>query len=198
MEHNTLPGNSQNQKQPQKVQQVATGQVIKPSEGKKIAKAFVGGTFEEVKNHTLYEMIIPGLKKLFLDGISILLYGEVKKPTSPISSASRTSYTSFWSQPVAAPVPKASSAPSIRFEYYDLAYPDKEQALMVREELSNIFDRFNYVSVSDLYELSGLEAPYTANNYGWYDIRSAEVVQTNNPDMPWALKMPKVTQINRK
>ena len=200
MDYSNLPGNSNRSKSelPEKREQIASGTLMKPSEGKKFAQNVIKGTLVEVKDHTLYDVLIPGIKKLILDGLSILFFGEVKKVGGTTTSSSKTSYTAFWSSPMsAAPVPKVQS-PTIRFEYYDIAFAEKDQALQVREELSNIFDRFNYVCVSDLYEICGIEAPFTANNYGWYDIRGAKVVPTQDPDKPWALKMPPVQQINKR
>ena len=197
MDYSNLPGNSNKSKE-EKREPIASGKLIKPSEGKKFAENVIQGNLVEVKNHSLYEVVIPTIKKIILDGLSILFFGDTKKsPTqTTTTSTSRTSYTSFWTGS-AAPVPKASVAP-IRFEYYDIAFAEKEQAIAVREELDNIYDRFQYVCVSDLYELCGIEAPYTASNYGWYDIKGAQVVPTNDPDKPWALKMPKITQINKR
>lgn len=43
--------------------------------------------------------------------------------------------------------------------------------------LDEIIDRYKWVQVADVYEYLHLSAPYTANNYGWSDLRSAEVLR---------------------
>lgn len=208
MEYPDFPGNSKTDMSKTTKKSAASGVIMQPSETKKIANAMIGGTLTDVKNHTIYDVVIPEIKRLIMDAISILLNGDVRRSTTPI--ASKTSYTSFWSGGGAIPVPKVATAtPSIRFENYDIGFRDlpgceedetktaRGQAIAARDALDEILDRFHKVYVADLYDVCELPTPpHTANNYGWTNLRGMEVVKTNIPDTPWALKMPKPTQIN--
>ena len=89
MDYSNLPGNSNKSKE-EKREPIASGKLIKPSEGKKFAENVIQGNLVEVKNHSLYEVVIPTIKKIILDGLSILFFGDTKKsPTQ--TTTTRTS-----------------------------------------------------------------------------------------------------------
>lgn len=200
-----FPGNS---KAESVKKSTVSGTIMQPSETKKIQNAMIGGTLADVKNHTIYDIIIPEIKRLIMDAISIILNGDVRK-SNVSTSASKINYTSFWSGG-AAPVPKiATSNTNIRFENYDIGFRDlpgfeedetktaRGQAYAAKDALDEILDRFGKVYVADLYDVCELPTPpHTANNYGWTNLRGMEVVRTNIPDTPWALKMPRPIQIS--
>lgn len=49
------------------------------------------------------------------------------------------------------------------------------------------------VTVADMYDLAGLTAPFTAQRYGWFNIRTAEVIRGRDG---YYLKMPKAMPID--
>ena len=49
------------------------------------------------------------------------------------------------------------------------------------------------VTVADMYEFSGLAAPYTAVKYGWFNLRTAEVIRGRDG---YYLKLPKAMPID--
>ena len=59
--------------------------------------------------------------------------------------------------------------------------------------MDELIDRYEVVSVADLYELVGITGNYTDNKYGWTNIRNAEVVRVRDG---YVLKLPKATPIN--
>ena len=58
----------------------------------------------------------------------------------------------------------------------------------------DVIDRYGFVTVGDMYDLSGLTPPYTANSYGWTSIRTAEPVRVR--DGGYVLKLPKASPID--
>jgi len=204
MDYSNFPGNSQkdsaSKPQEKKFEPVGNGSLTKPSTAKKLFSAVIGGTIDDVKNHTIYDVIIPGFKRLIQDGINIIFWGDTRTRTSAPTSNSRTSYTSFWSQPAtAAPIPKvASSNRHVRFEYCDVGFETDLEAVDLREQLDAAIDRYGSLSVADMYEMARIpDYPSTANDYGWYNIKGAEIVKIPNLDKPWVVKMPPMVQLKK-
>ena len=59
--------------------------------------------------------------------------------------------------------------------------------------MNELLDNYGIVSVADLYDLVGKSCDYTANRYGWTNIRNAEPVRVRDG---YLLKMPKVGPID--
>ena len=58
--------------------------------------------------------------------------------------------------------------------------------------MGDLIETYGMASVADMYDLVGISCDYTANKYGWTNIRNAEVVRTRDGYM---LKMPKALPI---
>ena len=60
--------------------------------------------------------------------------------------------------------------------------------------LVSAINTYGIASVADLYDLAGITCrSYTANKYGWTDIRSAKVVRIRDG---YILELPRTVQIN--
>ena len=59
--------------------------------------------------------------------------------------------------------------------------------------MSDIVGQYGMVTVADMYDLAGLTPPYTAQRYGWFNIRTAEVIRGRDG---YYLKMPKAMPID--
>ena len=75
-----------------------------------------------------------------------------------------------------------------RFDYNDIIFETRGDAELVLSELDELMDTYEMVSIQDLYSAAGLDCPYTYNNYGWTNIRSAAVIRVNDGYM---IKLPK-------
>lgn len=67
------------------------------------------------------------------------------------------------------------------------------QALSVISCMEEVIDTYECVSVADLYEMVDLTGNYTDNNYGWLDLRGAQVIQLRRGG--YALKLPKPVKL---
>lgn len=165
----------------------------KKSEFKKITESFISEDAGNIKDHVLGDVLIPSIKKalydIVVDGFSMALWGEtghVKK-----SKGSRVSYESMYDRG------KRDSRGSKRrdaYDYDDIIVDSRQEAEEVLSSMDEIIDRYDMVSVADLYELVGItDTSYTANDYGWFDIRNARAVHVREG---WLLKMPKAVPLN--
>lgn len=165
----------------------------KKSEFKKITESFISEDAGNIKDHVLGDVLIPSIKKalydIVVDGFSMALWdetGHVKK-----SKGSRVSYESMYDRD------RRDSRGSKRrdaYDYDDIIVDSRQEAEEVLSSMDEIIDRYDMVSVADLYELVGItDTSYTANDYGWFDIRNARAVHVREG---WLLKMPKAVPLN--
>ena len=59
--------------------------------------------------------------------------------------------------------------------------------------MDEIIDTYGIVTIADFYDLAGVTGDYTTNNYGWTNIRNAEVVRVRDG---YIIKMPKAMPID--
>jgi hypothetical protein len=64
----------------------------------------------------------------------------------------------------------------------------------VREEMCNVIEEYGFVTVADMYDMAGLDQPYTSNKFGWTSIRSAESIRLR--DGGYILKLPRPMPID--
>lgn len=159
----------------------------KKSELRKFADMFISDDVANIKNYIIYEVIIPGVKDVVMDSISMLLGRDpgYRRRTSS-NNGSRTSYQRFYDK--GGNERKESSVGYSRFNYNDVVFETRGDAELVLAELDELMDQYKVVSIQDLYSAAGLECPYTYNNYGWTDIRSANVIRIGDEFM---IKLPK-------
>ena len=72
----------------------------------------------------------------------------------------------------------------------DIMYASLGDANEVLHNMMDIVDKYGYVSIADMRELSDLPASYIDNRYGWLDLRGASIISTRNGyfiDLPKAL-----------
>ena len=148
-----------------KLEKVVSGEAKtrKKSEVKKFANIFVPEDVENVKSYILVDVIVPGIKNAIADAVSIMLFGEAGRLGGRSGKGSRASYQ----------------------RYYDDRRDDRREYAI---------NQYQIVSVADLYDLAGITCrSYTANKYGWTDLRSAKVVRTRDG---YILQLPRTVQIN--
>ena len=79
-------------------------------------------------------------------------------------------------------------------DFDDLVLDTRAEAEDILRALDELIDKYTIASVADMYEAAGIRNfEYTAQKYGWTDIRRAEVIHVRNG---YWLKMPKVCPID--
>ena len=59
--------------------------------------------------------------------------------------------------------------------------------------MDELIEKFKVASVADLYDLVGVSCDYTANNYGWTNLRNASVVRVRDG---YLLKLPRALPLD--
>ena len=188
-----LPSNSdklKNKKEPVKekhLQKVVKNEVTikKKSLFSKFKKDVVSEDAGTVGEYVLKDVILPTIKDLIYNSIQrsleIVLWGTTKpsKKNVPYNSISAGTY--HYNSISNAPSKKDKSfGKQSALDFFDVnnyKFKTEADATRVLDGLRLALENDQYISVSinDFYDLAGVSAPHTTNDYGWTDLRDAEV-----------------------
>lgn len=185
--------------QEKRVGKVVTGatKTRKKKEIHKITDLIFAEDFATVKEFLIYDVAIPGIKNLVLD---ILIDGATRTfggSGSRRGSGARTS-TDYVSYSRYSDRRDRRSDRDTRsrsgFDYEDIIFESRGDAELARDAMDDMIDRYGVVTVADLYDMAEITPPFTANKYGWTNIRSAE--PTRLREGGYVLKLPKAMPID--
>lgn len=179
-----------------------TAKTKKKSGVQKFADVFIAEDISNVKSYILNDIIIPTVKRAlydsFTDGLDMILNGATGQRYRK-RDGSRYSYDKAYSRASYQRDSRSESSNRTRsggFDYDIILYNNRGDAERVLMELEELISIYHIASVQDLYSASDLSCPYTYNNYGWTDLRSAEVIRARDDD-GYYIKLPKALPINR-
>lgn len=184
-------------KRERRATKVVTGSAkTRKNEKRKLANIFISEDASNVKSYVFMDVLVPAIKKAISDivtnGVDMILYGETRSNRSNGRSSSNVSYRSYYND---SRDRRDSRDSRIRFDYDDVTFETRRDAIAVRDEMQNISREYGFVRVADLYDLADISAPYTAVNYGWFDVSHVDIMQLR--DGRWILKLPKAMPIER-
>lgn len=166
----------------------------KKSEVKKLANIFVPEDAENVKSYILMDVLVPGIKNAIADVVSIMLFGEANRLDGRRDKGSRLSYQRYYDDRRDDRRDYGRPRAAAGFEYDDIVFETRGDADLVLDQLESAIANYGLASVADLYDLAGITCrSYTANKYGWTDIRAAKVIRTYDG---YILQLPRTVQIN--
>ena len=182
------PNSYKSKEQPQpivekKVEKVTTGKVVtkKKSGIAKAAKMFFAEDIRSVKRYVIMEVLLPALKRTFLDmvnnGADMLVNGEITRSRSN-TPGSKVSYRSYYDRRDEPARVRRDSRYGSAYDYDELVFETRGDAERVLATLDEIMDTYKMVKVADLYDASGRTPSSVMYNYGWTDIHTASVVRT--------------------
>ena len=170
------------------------------SKGTRKRNKFLNSVISEeagnIKNYILLDVLIPALKKtideIVTNGKDIILWGEAGH--SKKSSGSKVSYVSYYDDNRRWRERNESNRyRSAGYDYDDLVFESRGEAEIVLDNLYGILDRYNRVTVADLYDLADAPSRYTDNKYGWTNLSTATVVRIRDG---YVIKLPRATAID--
>lgn len=163
----------------------------KKSVGSKLGNAIISNDVDSVGNYIFMDVLIPSFKKMISDivcnGINMLL-GEPERDR-PRSNGSRVSYRAYYEQRDDRP---SSQRVRPAYNYDDIVFDDRGDAEEVLCRMEELIDRFQVVSIADLYDMAGLPGNYTDNKYGWTDLRDARVERVHDG---YVIRLPRATTL---
>ncbi len=166
----------------------------KKSEVRKFANVFVPEDAENVKSYILMDVIVPGIKNAIADVVSIMLFGEAGRLGGRGKGGSRVSYQKYYDDRRDDRRSYGRPRAAAGYEFDDIIFETRGDADLVLDQMEAAIDQYRMVSVADLYDLAGITCrSYTANKYGWTDLRTAKVVRTREG---YILQLPRTVQID--
>lgn len=149
----------------------------KPTD-RKIFELIFGGTLEEVKDHALYDVIIPGIRdniwRMLDESLQMLFYGKVSAKANRSTSTGSGTYVSYGqafqgNQPVKDQVRANKEFLSYLPSPSDVLFESKDKALLVLDEMIDIVERKGFVPVAYLYDRANIRTNNWAgpNKWGW-------------------------------
>lgn len=170
---------------------------IKTNEARKLADIFISEDIANVKNYIFMDVIVPAVKKAIYDvvtnGIDMFLYGGNGKGKSN-STTSKVSYRNYYERKDNGGFRQTESNVSRNaLDYEDIVFNNRGEAEAAKQQMMDLIDRYGMVTVGDLYEMANQTPPYTAQKYGWMDVRNAETQRVRDG---YILKLPRAVPID--
>lgn len=177
----------QNKKKPKpKVKPKVKKQTI----GEKIAENFLAADGEDIKDHLIFDWLIPELKAALEDVLHMLLYGgrggRGGRRGRDRSERGYTSYDRAFDDDDRRRDPTKANFKHLEFHFYNIK--DAQRVLDdMREALET--SSGGYVTVKELYNHDYIQRPttYSMGNWGWYDLEDADIAIQRGE---YILKMP--------
>lgn len=165
-------------------------QVRKRGAFQKFTDAFIAEDLNSVKSYVIKELLIPGIKRMFLSSLEMLLNGKGYSSNKKDRQTSYVSYRSYYDQDRREEPPRNDYPDN----FEDIIFEDRGDAEYILDQLKDVLQRYRVVRVSDMFDLARQPSPYTGNRYGWTDLSLARVMPTRGGYM---IKMPKAIPIDR-
>lgn len=164
-----------------KAEKVVSGAVkTRENKSRKLFGSFISSDANSVWEAVVVDVLVPSLKKLVSEGVNtaadLFLYGE-SRGRRDNRSESRVSYRRYYDERYGdrRDSERRSTSTRNRFDYDQLVYESRGEAEMVLDSMRETCAEYGLVSVADMYDFSGLSAPFTSHDYGWTSLRAAEV-----------------------
>lgn len=172
-----------------KVERVVEGEVLrrKKSISKRFTENFVGGNAKAAWGFVTFDVLIPAAKDAIADAVSQLvegvIFGEARsrsRRTGRRPGESYIAYNRYSKDPREEQRPQLSSRARATFNFDEIILPTRVEADEVIDQLFELVSKYESATVGDLYAMVGLNASFTDDKWGWYDIRGAGVTRVRN------------------
>lgn len=193
-EFNKLPDKNKKQQERQRLNKVISGTATtrKPSSGKKIRDALFATDGKSISEWLLFDVIIPTLKDTavtMLKGtVDMTFYGKADPRKK---SGAKVSYDRYYSGGASyGRTDEQRRSRGTMYDYDEVVFETRNDAMSVLTAMEDVIDQYSWISVAGYYDLCEISNhDYTAENYGWVNLRSADVVQLR--DGGWSIRLPR-------
>ncbi|MBR5780391.1 MAG: hypothetical protein IKY27_00210 [Bacteroidales bacterium] len=168
-----------------KVEKVVSGKVKKKKAGPKLRDLFVPEDITDVRAFLIGDILIPAFKNMLLDTAEEFLDGGGSRRRKKRSRADQVSYRSYYRKEDE----RDSRRSRTSYNYDEVYFDSRGDAEVVLIRMEEILDEYGQVRIADYYDLVGISGEYTDNNYGWTDLKYADVERTRDG---FTIKLPRV------
>lgn len=189
-----------------KVEKVVTGKVVqrKVTVGRRMRNFLIGEGSRNVVRHVLEDVLYPAAKDTLVDaitqGVEARVFGHDAKPrrgSSSRSSDSRSfvSYNRYSSDPRGSrstrdePRQSMSSRGRRNHDFDEIILDSRAEANEVLERMYDLLEKYQVVSVHDLYVMVDIVPSFTDEKWGWEDLQGSGISRSRNGG--YLLNLPK-------
>jgi len=191
-----FPNNSHAQKKPAvperpKVEKVVTGVVVehKKSPWRRLREAFTIEDARSVAGAVVTDVIVPSLRNLIVDSLTSSVErtfgnGGVQRPCyrpgsnfgpyTPYNKASSAGSVPWGVQQQQQP--QMSRRGRQTHDFREVIIDNRQEAAMILDTLTEMVFKYEVATVADFYDSVGFTSEYTDRNWGWNDLRDAQVM----------------------
>lgn len=178
-----------NEQKKKELKKVTTGtvKVRKKTTASKLLEEVLPGDKNSIKDYVFMDVIIPSIKKalsdVIIDSVNMMFYGDVKRGKSSSSRGEYVSYRDYSSRDY----DRRRRTPR---DIDDVIFESRAEAEDVLNEMDEVLETYEFVSVADYYEIAGVSGSgtHTNNRYGWSNLRTADIIRVRDG---WTIKMPR-------
>ena len=192
-EFNKIPDKNKKQPERQRLKKVISGTAVarKPSSSKKIMDALFATDGKSIGEWLIFDVVIPTLKDTavtMLKGtVDMTFYGKADPRKK---NGTKVSYDRYYTGGNSYTNADDRRRRGTMYDYDEIVFESRNDAMSVLTAMEDIIDQYQWVSVAGYYDLCEISNhDYTADNYGWVNLRSADVVQLR--DGGWTIRFPR-------
>lgn len=176
-----------------KLDKIVAERVIlkKKGVGRRFKELFFGGEGKSAATFVFGDVLLPALKNMVVDagskGLERLIYGDngPRRRTGPggYDGRPRVSYNTPVDRSYGRGRGHLPDQPALRgpqprrHDAGEIILYSREEAESVLERMVDVIDKFEVVTVADLYDLVGLPSTYVDNSWGWTSLQYSGVRQ---------------------
>lgn len=189
---------AQKEEERRHLNKVTEGTVVqrKRSKAGKLRDIFLLGDIRQVKEYVLGDILLPMAKRAISEAVSSgvnMLLGESPRDNRsnvPVSGVSYRRYGSYYQSSDRRTETRSWSQPG--YQYDDIIFESRGDAEEVLYRMDEVLRDREVVSVADMFDMAGISCDYTANKYGWTDLRGSRVDRVRDG---FILHLPRVTAL---
>ena len=195
---NEIPKNPREEKSEEtRLAPVVSGKVTlkKKSEGQKFIETFFKGDLSQVGSGIWFDVIVPRIRDILLAawegagrGLIMGNFDRDDRKGGDRNSipARQVDFTRYSKRPDRR-IYDYRDMEDV-YNYGEITMETRRDAEATLDRMYELLDNYKWVSVAQLYELSGLPSKYTDRNYGWRDLHDAYITSTRNG---YLIKLPR-------
>lgn len=166
-----------------KVEQVTSSPATRRKKGlgKQFKKTFFGGDARSALSYMVYNVLIPAAKEALADageqGIRQLIFGETRRQRSAPQSGPGgfVSYNRYAMGQGQQKPRTLSPRGRARHDFDEIVLDTRQEAEEAIDRMFDLVGQYGSATVSDLYELVGIQSTHADQKWGWEELRGAGV-----------------------